>query len=234
MRSRTRSRSRSILARRCAHGTYSIVALDPATGELGVAVQSHWFRVGPLCAWARAGRRRGRDAVGRRARATGRTRSTGWRTASPRRQALGELLAADPLAAVRQVGGDRRARRRRRRTRARTASPHAGHVTGEHWSCQANMMERDTVPAARCRPRSQAATGDARRPAAGRAGRRRGRGRRRARAPVGGDGRRARRRASRGGGASTCASRTTPPRSTSCAGCSASSAPTSWPARPTS
>ena len=37
------------------HGTYSIVALDPATGELGVAVQSHWFSVGPLCAWARAG-----------------------------------------------------------------------------------------------------------------------------------------------------------------------------------
>jgi uncharacterized Ntn-hydrolase superfamily protein len=37
------------------HGTYSIVALDPNTGELGVAVQSHWFSVGPLCAWARAG-----------------------------------------------------------------------------------------------------------------------------------------------------------------------------------
>ena len=37
------------------HGTYSIVALDPETGELGVAVQSHWFSVGPLCAWARAG-----------------------------------------------------------------------------------------------------------------------------------------------------------------------------------
>src|SRR5690349_20892112 len=37
------------------HGTYSIVARDPETGELGVAVQSHWFSVGPLCAWARAG-----------------------------------------------------------------------------------------------------------------------------------------------------------------------------------
>ena len=30
------------------HGTYSIVARDPATGELGVAVQSHWFSVGAL------------------------------------------------------------------------------------------------------------------------------------------------------------------------------------------
>jgi hypothetical protein len=34
--------------------TYSIVARDPETGELGVAVQSHWFSVGPIvasCAW---------------------------------------------------------------------------------------------------------------------------------------------------------------------------------------
>ena len=27
--------------------TYSIVARDPDTGEMGVAVQSHWFSVGP-------------------------------------------------------------------------------------------------------------------------------------------------------------------------------------------
>jgi uncharacterized Ntn-hydrolase superfamily protein len=30
------------------HGTYSIVARDAATGELGAAVQSHWFSVGSL------------------------------------------------------------------------------------------------------------------------------------------------------------------------------------------
>ncbi|MFN2382813.1 MAG: DUF1028 domain-containing protein, partial [Gemmatimonadota bacterium] len=35
--------------------TYSIVARDPATGELGVAVQSHWFSVGPIVPWAEAG-----------------------------------------------------------------------------------------------------------------------------------------------------------------------------------
>ena len=35
--------------------TYSIVARDPDTGELGVAVQSHWFSVGQLVPWARAG-----------------------------------------------------------------------------------------------------------------------------------------------------------------------------------
>ena len=36
-------------------GTYSIVARDPSTGELGVAVQSHWFSVGSIVPWARAG-----------------------------------------------------------------------------------------------------------------------------------------------------------------------------------
>ena len=35
-------------------GTYSIVARDPASGEVGVAVQSHWFSVGSVVSWARA------------------------------------------------------------------------------------------------------------------------------------------------------------------------------------
>jgi uncharacterized Ntn-hydrolase superfamily protein len=128
------------------HGTYSIVALDPETGEVGVAVQSHWFSVGPLCAWARAG-------VGAVA-----TQSVVEPAYGPNvldrlsedigaQQALGELLAADPLAAVRQVavidirGG----------IGVHTGQDciaHAGHATGEYFSCQANMMARDTVPAA--------------------------------------------------------------------------------------
>src|SRR5207237_1040583 len=36
-------------------GTYSIVARDPATGQFGVAVQSHWFSVGALVPWTRPG-----------------------------------------------------------------------------------------------------------------------------------------------------------------------------------
>jgi len=39
---------------RLAH-TFSIVARDPRSGEMGVAVQSHWFSVGSLVAWAEAG-----------------------------------------------------------------------------------------------------------------------------------------------------------------------------------
>jgi uncharacterized Ntn-hydrolase superfamily protein len=35
--------------------TYSIVARDPQTGQIGVAVQSHWFSVGSLVTWAEAG-----------------------------------------------------------------------------------------------------------------------------------------------------------------------------------
>lgn len=35
--------------------TFSIVARDPKTGEMGVAVQSHWFSVGADVSWAEAG-----------------------------------------------------------------------------------------------------------------------------------------------------------------------------------
>src|SRR3954451_20443865 len=35
--------------------TFSIVARDPVTGEMGVAVQSHWFSVGTSVSWAEAG-----------------------------------------------------------------------------------------------------------------------------------------------------------------------------------
>ena len=35
--------------------TYSIVAIDKETGEIGAAVQSHWFSVGSSVIWAEAG-----------------------------------------------------------------------------------------------------------------------------------------------------------------------------------
>src|SRR5512146_1405692 len=35
--------------------TFSIVARDPQTGEIGAAVQSHWFAVGQSVIWAEAG-----------------------------------------------------------------------------------------------------------------------------------------------------------------------------------
>src|SRR5919206_3110749 len=128
------------------HGTYSIVAFDPETGELGAAVQSHWFSVGSLCIWARPGigavatqsvvePAHGPNALDRLA--------AGEDAAA----ALDAVLAPDPLAAVRQVGVVDRGGNVAVHTGA-DCIPCAGHVTGPHWSCQANMMERDTVPAA--------------------------------------------------------------------------------------
>ena len=128
------------------HGTYSIVALEPATGELGAAVQSHWFSVGSLCTWARAG-------VGAVATQSVVEPAYGPRTldriqdGADAQAALAELLEADPLGAGRQVG----AVDIRGNVAVHTGAsciPCAGHVTGAHWTCQANMMARDTVPAA--------------------------------------------------------------------------------------
>jgi uncharacterized Ntn-hydrolase superfamily protein len=128
------------------HGTYSIVALDPATGEVGAAVQSHWFSVGSLCTWARPG-------VGAVATqsvvepAFGPHALDRMQDGTSAQDALAELIEADPLGAVRQVGvvdakGD---------VAVHTGAqciPCAGDATGEHWSCQANMMASDTVPQA--------------------------------------------------------------------------------------
>ena len=128
------------------HGTYSIVARDPETGELGAAVQSHWFSVGSLCTWARPG-------VGAVA-----TQSVVEPAYGPRAldrmadgdgaaEALAELLAADSLAGVRQVGVVDRHGEVAVHT-GPDCIPCAGDVRGAHWSCQANMMASDTVPAA--------------------------------------------------------------------------------------
>src|SRR6185436_15556561 len=128
------------------HGTYSIVALDPATGELGVAVQSHWFSVGPLCAWARAGigavatqsvvePAYGPNALDRLANGAG------------AEDALRELLAEDALAHVRQVAVIDVDGAIAAHTGAGCIA-HAAHVVGDHHSAQANMMARDTVPRA--------------------------------------------------------------------------------------
>jgi uncharacterized Ntn-hydrolase superfamily protein len=128
------------------HGTYSIVALDPDTGELGAAVQSHWFSVGSLCTWARAG-------VGAVATQSVVEPAYGPRTldriqdGATAPDALAELLAADPLGAVRQVGAVDIRGNVAVHTGAKCI-PCAGDAAGPHWTCQANMMAGDTVPAA--------------------------------------------------------------------------------------
>src|SRR6202035_1746959 len=82
--------------------TYSIVAHDPESGQLGVAVQSHWFSVGPIVPWAAPG-------VGVVATQANAEVSYGPRalelmaSGASAADALGQLLAEDPAAASRQV-----------------------------------------------------------------------------------------------------------------------------------
>jgi uncharacterized Ntn-hydrolase superfamily protein len=127
-------------------GTYSIVARDPETGELGAAVQSHWFSVGSLCTWARPG-------VGAVATQSVVEPAYGPRAldlmadGSSAADALSELLAADELAAVRQVGVVDAEGRVAVHTGAECI-PCAGDAAGPYWTCQANMMASETVPAA--------------------------------------------------------------------------------------
>jgi uncharacterized Ntn-hydrolase superfamily protein len=128
------------------HGTYSIVAFDPTTGEHGAAVQSHWFSVGSLCIWARPG-------VGAAATqsvvepAHGPNALARLASGDDAAAALAAVLEPDPLASVRQVAVVDETGRVAVHTGA-DCIPCASHETGETWSCQANMMERDTVPAA--------------------------------------------------------------------------------------
>lgn len=129
--------------------TYSIVARDPSTGDLGVAVQSHWFSVGSVVPWAESG-------VGAVATQSFVEPSYGpkglasLRAGKAPQAALGELLAADPTPEVRQVAFvDAQGR-----VAAHTGSaciPAAGHRTGQGYSVQANLMLSDEVPAAMAR-----------------------------------------------------------------------------------
>ncbi len=82
--------------------TFSIVARDPATGEIGVAVQSHWFAVGQIVPWAEAG-------VGAVATQSFVDPSYGklgldlMRAGKSAPDALSELISRDKAAEVRQV-----------------------------------------------------------------------------------------------------------------------------------
>ena len=124
--------------------TYSIVAYDEKTGQLGVAVQSHWFSVGTVVPWAKAG-------VGAVATQSIAEPSYGPKGLAlmeqgiPADEVLKSLLAKDSGENVRQIGmvdangnvgahtGDRCIR-------------YAGHKIGKHYSVQANIMEKPTVP----------------------------------------------------------------------------------------
>ena len=126
--------------------TFSIVARDSATGEIGVAVQSHWFSVGTSVSWAEAG-------VGAVATQSFTNKSFGirglnlLRSGLTAQQALDSLLATDEGRDVRQVAivdvhGNVAAHT------GKSCIDYAGHVKGAGFSVQSNMMLTNKVPAA--------------------------------------------------------------------------------------
>jgi uncharacterized Ntn-hydrolase superfamily protein len=123
--------------------TYSIVARDSLTGQLGVAVQSHWFSVGAIVPWAEAG-------IGAVA-----TQSFVDPTYGPMglqlmrmdysaQEALAALLAADENPAVRQVAMIDASGNIAVHTGDKCIYA-AGHRAGKQYSVQANLMEKATV-----------------------------------------------------------------------------------------
>lgn len=123
--------------------TYSIVAVDSVTGEIGAAVQSHWFSVGSLVLWAEAG-------VGAIATQSFVNVSYGPRglkmlkAGDSPEAVLQQLLADDAQANVRQVAIIDPAGN----TAAHTGDgciAAAGHINRKWYSVQANLMLKPTV-----------------------------------------------------------------------------------------
>jgi len=123
--------------------TYSIVARDPETGELGVAVQSRAFNTGAVVPWAAPG-------VGVVATQSYTEVSYGplglelLRAGKSPEQALAELVAADDDSAYRQVailgaGGQVAVHI------GEACIPAAGLVAGDGFSAQANMVDSERV-----------------------------------------------------------------------------------------
>lgn len=118
--------------------TFSIVARDSATGELGVAVESHWFSVGTAVSWAEAG-------VGAIATQSFTNKSFGIRglellkSGLTAQQALDKLLSDDEGREVRQVAIVDTKGNVATHT-GKNCIQYATHIQGSSYSVQSNMM----------------------------------------------------------------------------------------------
>jgi uncharacterized Ntn-hydrolase superfamily protein len=123
--------------------TFSIVARDPVTGDLGVAVQSHWFSVGSVVPWAEAG-------IGAIATQSFVDPSYGklglelMRSGKTAPETLKALLAADDGREVRQVAMID-ARGNVNAWTGKNDIQAAGHIVGKNFSVQANLMANDKI-----------------------------------------------------------------------------------------
>ncbi len=132
-----------ILAPRTASATFSIVAYDSTTQELGVAVQSRAFSVGMAVPWAEA-------QVGAIATQASTNESFGpeglamMRAKKPAAETLRALLAADTGSTHRQVGIVDAHGRSAAHT-GKDCNPWAGHRTGPGYSIQGNILAGEAV-----------------------------------------------------------------------------------------
>lgn len=126
--------------------TYSVVARDPETGEMGVAVQSHWFSVGSIVSWGEAG-------VGVVATQSFVNPAFGpdglelLKSGMSASETVDFLISEDEGRDVRQlaildVNGNVKS------YTGKNCIPGAGNIVGENYSVQANLMLNDEVPAA--------------------------------------------------------------------------------------
>ena len=133
---------RDALPLRPAH-TFSIVAFDPATGQLGAAVQSHWFSVGGSVIWAEPG-------VGAVATQSfievsyGPNGLAAMRDGDSAPDALRKLLAKDEHTNVRQVGMVDAQGRVAVHTGDKAIDAHC-EIAGDHFTVQANMMANPSI-----------------------------------------------------------------------------------------
>jgi len=122
--------------------TYSIVARCPTTGNFGVAVQSHWFGAGIVC-WAKAGV----GAVATQAMALVDHGPIGIQLMEGGLnsvEAMQNRISNDDGREIRQVAMIDSSSRVTVHTGSETI-PESGHYVGNGYSCQANMMWRNTV-----------------------------------------------------------------------------------------
>lgn len=123
--------------------TYSIVARDSITGEIAVAVQSHWFSVGTAVSWAKAG-------IGAVATQSFTNKSFGPRGLALMEAGLSPQLALDSLLSMDEGEAYRQVALINTEGEVATHTgqkciEYAGHINGKNFSVQANMMLNNTV-----------------------------------------------------------------------------------------
>ena len=123
--------------------TYSIVARDERTGEIGAGVQSHWFSVGTVVPWALAGVGAvvtqsftnpafGPEGLRLLSEGTAPMKAVEGMVSKDEGRDLRQLAMIDPKGRAFAYTGKK-------------CVAEAGHISGKNFSVQANMMLNDTV-----------------------------------------------------------------------------------------